>query len=59
MIDDVEKQIYEVASKFAFVEKAETLLKTPNTIKIKLPITSNYFSMCAYLFFGFDNFQSQ
>ena len=34
MIDDVEKQIYEVASKFAFVEKAETLLKTPNTIKI-------------------------
>jgi len=26
MIDDVEKQIYEVASKFAFVEKAETLL---------------------------------
>ena len=43
MIDDVEKQIYEVASKFAFVEKAETLLKTPNTIKIKLPITSTCF----------------
>jgi hypothetical protein len=43
MIDDVEKQIYEVASKFAFVEKAETLLKTPNTIKIKLSITSTCF----------------
>ena len=43
MIDDVEKQIYEVASKFAFVEKVETLLKTPNTIKIKLSITSTCF----------------
>ncbi len=43
MIDNVEKQIYEVASKFAFVEKAETLLKTPNTIKIKLSITSTCF----------------
>jgi len=43
MIDDVDKQIYEVASKFAFVEKVETLLKTPNTIKIKLSITSTCF----------------
>lgn len=31
MIDDVEKQIYEVAFKFTFIEKAETLLKTPST----------------------------
>jgi hypothetical protein len=29
MIDNVEKQIYEVVSRFAFIEKAETLLKTP------------------------------
>ena len=43
MIDNVEKQIYEVASKIAFVEKAETLLKTPNTIKIKLSITATCF----------------
>jgi hypothetical protein len=31
MIDDVEKHIYEIASNFYFIEKAETLLKTPNT----------------------------
>jgi hypothetical protein len=43
MIDNVEKQIYEVASKIAFIEKAETLLKTPNTVKIKLSITSTCF----------------
>ena len=43
MIDDVERQIYKIASKFAFVEKAETLLKTPNTIKIKLSITATCF----------------
>jgi hypothetical protein len=40
MIDDVEKQIYETASKFPFIKKVETLLKTQNTIKIKLSITS-------------------
>jgi len=43
MIDDVEKQIYEVASKFTFIGKAETLLKTHNTIKIKLSITATCF----------------
>jgi|SRR4030042_4956136 hypothetical protein len=43
MIDNVEKQIYEIASKFAFIEKVETLLKTPNTIKIKLSITPTCF----------------
>jgi hypothetical protein len=43
MIDDVEKQTYEVASKFTFIGKAETLLKTPNTIKIKLSITATCF----------------
>ncbi len=45
MIDNVEKQIYEVVSKFAFIEKAETLLmlKTPNTIKIKLSISPTCF----------------
>ena len=43
MIDDVEKQIYEVASKFVLIEKAETLLKTPNTIKIGLSITPTCF----------------
>ncbi|MDA8215084.1 MAG: hypothetical protein M0Z64_07390 [Nitrospiraceae bacterium] len=43
MIDDVEKQIYEVAFKFTFIEKAETLLKTPNTIKIKLSVTPTCF----------------
>ncbi len=32
MIDDVEKQIYETASKFPFIKKVETLLKTLNTI---------------------------
>lgn len=43
MIDDVERQIYEVVANFAFIEKAETLLKTPNTIKIKLSITPTCF----------------
>lgn len=43
MIDEVEKQIYETASKFIFIEKTETLLKTPNTIKIKLSITPTCF----------------
>src|SRR4030042_5848110 len=43
MIDNVEKQIYEIGSKCAFIEKLETLLKTPNTIKIKLSITSTCF----------------
>ena len=43
MIDNVEKQIYEVASKFIFIEKAETLLKTPHTIKVKLSITPTCF----------------
>lgn len=43
MIDDNEKQIYEIASKFPFVEKAETLLKTPNTLKIKLSVTPTCF----------------
>lgn len=43
MIDKVEKEIYEIASKFYFIEKIETLLKTPNTIKIKLSITSTCF----------------
>lgn len=43
MIDDVEKQIYEIASKFPFIGRVETLLKTPNTIKIKLSITSTCF----------------
>jgi hypothetical protein len=36
MIDNVEKQIYEVVSKFAFIEKAETLLKTPNRVMSSL-----------------------
>jgi len=36
MIDGVEKQIYKTASKFPFSEKLETLLKTPNTIKVNL-----------------------
>jgi len=44
MIDNVEKQIYEVTSKFAFIEKTETLLKTPNTIKIKLSYSPFLFS---------------
>ncbi len=39
MIDNIEKQIYAITSKFPFVEKIETLLKTPNTIKIRLTIT--------------------
>lgn len=43
MIDEIEKQTYAIASKFPFVEKAETLLKTPNTIKIKLTITPTSF----------------
>lgn len=43
MIDDVEKQIYETASKFPFIKKVETLLKTLNTIKIKLSITQTCF----------------
>ncbi len=43
MIDKVEKQIYEIASKFIFIEKKETLLKTPNTLKIKLSITPTCF----------------
>lgn len=43
MIDNVEKQIYEIVSKFTFIEKAETLLKTPNTLKIKLFITQTCF----------------
>ncbi|MBI4838412.1 MAG: hypothetical protein HY806_04585 [Nitrospirae bacterium] len=42
-IDDVEKQVYEIASKFVFIEKAETLLKTPHTIKIKLSVTPTCF----------------
>lgn len=42
-INDVEKQVYEIASKFAFIEKVETLLRTPNTIKIKLSITPTCF----------------
>jgi hypothetical protein len=43
MIDNVEKHIYEVVSKFAFIEKAETLVKTLNTIKIKLSISPTCF----------------
>lgn len=43
MIDDVEKQIYETAHQFAFVNKIETILKTTNTLKIKLVITSTCF----------------
>lgn len=43
MIDDVERQFYETASKFPFVKRVETLLKTPNTVKIKLSITSTCF----------------
>jgi hypothetical protein len=43
MIDGVEKQIYETASKFPFIEKVETLLKTPNTIKVKLSVTQTCF----------------
>ncbi len=43
MIDNVEKQIYEIASKFIFIEKSETLLKTPHTIKVKLSITPTCF----------------
>lgn len=43
MIDKVEKQIHEIASKFIFIEKKETLLKTPNTLKIKLSITPTCF----------------
>jgi hypothetical protein len=44
-INDVEKQVYEIASKFAFIEKVETLLKTPNTLKIKLSIENVLFSL--------------
>ena|SRR4030067_2211140 len=43
MIEDIEKQIYENTSQFPFVEKIETLLRTPNTIKIKLTITPTCF----------------
>lgn len=42
-INDVEKHIYEIASKFAFIEKAETQLTTPHTVKIKLSITPTCF----------------
>ena len=42
-IDGVEKQIYEIGSKFVFIEKVETLLKTPHTIKIKLSVTPTCF----------------
>jgi hypothetical protein len=42
-IDGVEKQIYEIASKFVFIEKVETLLKTLHTIKIKLSVTPTCF----------------
>lgn len=43
MIDAVEDQIYEVSSRFPFIKSVETLLKTPNTIKIKLSITQACF----------------
>ncbi|MBI3583980.1 MAG: hypothetical protein HY096_08530 [Nitrospinae bacterium] len=43
MIDNVERQIYEITSKFIFIKKVETLLKTPNTLKIKLSITLTCF----------------
>ena len=43
MIGDVEKEIYGIVSKFSFIEKVETLLRTQNTIKIKLSVTSNCF----------------
>jgi hypothetical protein len=43
MINAVEDQIYDVSSKFPFIEKVETLLKTPSTIKIKLSITQTCF----------------
>ncbi len=42
-LNDLEKQVYEITSKFVFIEKVETLLRTPNTIKIKLSITSTCF----------------
>ncbi len=41
MIDGLEKHIHKTASQFSFIEKAETLLKTPNTIKVKLSVTQN------------------
>jgi hypothetical protein len=43
MIDAAEDQIYGVSSKFPFIEKVETLLKTLSTIKIKLSITQTCF----------------
>ena len=43
MIDAIEDRIYDVSSRFPFIEKIETLLKTPNTIKIKLSITYTCF----------------
>lgn len=43
MIDNVEEQIYETASKFPFIGRVETLLKTPDTIKVKLSITQTCF----------------
>ncbi len=43
MINDVEEEIYRIASQFIFIKKAETLLKTPNTVKIKLTITPTCF----------------
>ncbi len=43
MIDEAEALIYNIASRFSFIKKVETLLKTPNTIKIKLVITQTCF----------------
>jgi hypothetical protein len=40
MIEHLESEILAIASEFSFIQKSETLLKTPNTIKIKLTISS-------------------
>lgn len=43
MIGHLENEIQSIASEFSFIQKAEILLKTPNTIKIKLTISTTCF----------------
>jgi hypothetical protein len=48
-INDVEKQVYEIVSKFAFIEKVETLQKTPNFC-LNFPVeNSEIVQCCGYL----------
>lgn len=43
MIERLESELLAIASEFSIIQKTETLLKTPNTIKIKFTITNTCF----------------